>query len=102
MQRIAAMANACGIQVNPHVWGSPVMVAASLHLAATVPPCPPARAPLPYEQEPVMEFDRTPSAIREELCDPPFDQEGGFVAVPTAPGLGVEIERAAVERFVIG
>ena len=46
MQRIAAMANTCGIQVNPHVWGSPVMVAASLHLAATVPPCPPARTPL--------------------------------------------------------
>lgn len=102
MQRIAAMANACGIQVNPHVWGSPVMVAASLHLAATVPPCPPARTPLPYEQEPVMEFDRTPSAIREELCDPPFDQKGGFIEVPTAPGLGVEIDRAAVERFVVG
>jgi D-galactarolactone cycloisomerase len=100
MQRIAAMANTCGIQVNPHVWGSPVMVAASLHLAATFSPCPPSRQPLPYEQEPVMEFDRTPSAIREELCDTPFDQEGGFVTVPTAPGLGVEIERAAVERFV--
>ena len=33
MQRICAMANACGIQVNPHVWGSPVMIAATLHLA---------------------------------------------------------------------
>ena len=41
MARICAMANACGIQVNPHVWGSPVMIAATLHLAATLPPCPP-------------------------------------------------------------
>ena len=37
-----------------------------------------------------MEFDRTPNALREELCDPPFDQEEGFVAVPTGPGLGIE------------
>lgn len=52
MQRICAMANACGIQVNPHVWGSPVMIAATLHLAATLPPCPPAHNALPYLQEP--------------------------------------------------
>ena len=50
MARIAAMANACGIQVNPHVWGSPIMIAATLHLASTIPPCPPARIALPFVQ----------------------------------------------------
>ncbi|MDE2733959.1 MAG: mandelate racemase/muconate lactonizing enzyme family protein [Gemmatimonadota bacterium] len=99
MQRICAMANACGIQINPHVWGSPVMIAATLHLAATLPPCPPARNAQPYMQEPVMEFDRTPSAIRQELCVVPFDQEDSFVRVPTGPGLGIEVDEEVVERL---
>ena len=99
MQRICAMANACGIQVNPHVWGSPVMIAATLHLAATLPPCPPARNAQPYMQEPVMEFDRTPSAIRQELCAVPFDQEDSFVRVPTGPGLGIEVDEGVVARL---
>lgn len=99
MQRICATANACGIQVNPHVWGSPVMIAATLHLAATLPPCPPAHNAQPYMQEPVMEFDRTPSAIREKLCAVPFDQEDGFVRVPTGPGLGIEVDEEMVERL---
>ena len=99
MRNIAAAANAFGIQVNPHVWGSPIMIAASLHIAATLPPCPPAYAPRPYEQEPVMEFDRTPSAIREGIAAEPFDQQDGFVAVPTGPGLGVDIDESAVRRL---
>ena len=99
MQRICAMANACGIQVNPHVWGSPVMIAATLHLAATLPPCPPAHNAQPYMQEPVMEFDRTPSAIRQELCAVPFDQEDSFVRVPAGPGLGIEVDEEVVERL---
>ena len=102
MRSIAAAANAFGIQVNPHVWGSPIMIAASLHIAATLPPCPPAYAPRPYEQDPVMEFDRTPSAIREGIAAQPFDQQDGFVAVPTGPGLGVEIDEAAVRRLAGG
>ena len=47
MHRVASMANAFGILCNPHVWGSPVMIAASLHVASAVPECPPARAPRP-------------------------------------------------------
>ena len=77
------------------------MVAATLHLAATLPPCPPARNPEPYAQEPVMEFDRTPSAIREELSPLPFDAVDGSIAVPDGPGLGVEIDEEALERFTV-
>lgn len=99
MQRVCAMANACGIQVNPHVWGSPVMIAATLHVAATLPPCPPARNAQPYLQEPVMEFDRTPNTIRETICAVPFDHEDGFVRVPTGPGLGIEVDEGVVKRL---
>lgn len=99
MRNIAMTANAMGIQVNPHVWGSPIMIAASLHIASTIPPCPTAHDPRPYEQEPVMEFDRTPSGIREGLTPAPFEQRDGFVSVPTAPGLGVEIDEGALRRL---
>lgn len=99
MQRIAGMANAFGVQVNPHVWGSPVMIAASLHLASTVPSCPPARAPQPYSQEPVMEFDCTPNSIREELCGPPLTPVDGFLAVPTLPGLGIDVDLQVVQAL---
>ena len=99
MRNVAATANAFGIQVNPHLWGSPIMIAATLHVAASIPPCPPSREPEPYVQEPVMEFDRTPSAIRETLVREPFDQVDGFVAVPTGPGLGIEIDETALARL---
>ena len=99
MRNIAMTANSYGILVNPHVWGSPVMIAASLHLASTIPPCPSAYEPRPYEQEPVMEFDRTPSGIREGITVEPFDQQDGFITVPTGPGLGVEIDEDAVRRL---
>ncbi len=99
MRNVAMTANTQGIQVNPHVWGSPVMIAASLHVASTIPPCPPSGEPEPYVQEPVMEFDRTPSLIREGIMDAPFYQEDGFLSVPEGPGLGVEIDEKAVRRL---
>jgi D-galactarolactone cycloisomerase len=101
MRRIADMANTFGILVYPHVWGSPVMIAASLHLASTIPPCPPARQPQPYLQEPVMEFDRTPNPIRETLCVQPITQSEGFIPVPDGPGLGIEIDEAALEQLTV-
>ena len=96
MRNVAMTANTHGIQVNPHVWGSPVMIAASLHVAATLPPCPPSGTPEPFVQEPVMEFDRTPSEIREGLVENPFDLVDGYLAVPDGPGLGIEIDEDAV------
>ena len=101
LYHIAMMANTFGVQVAPHVWGSPIMIAASLHVAATLPSCPPARTPRPFEQEPVMEFDQTPNLIRDTLCGAPFTQRDGFVAVPSGPGLGVEVDEAALDRLCV-
>ena len=101
MARICSMANAYGIQVNPHVWGSPIMIAATLHLTATLPPCPTARDPQPYAQEPVMEFDRTPSAIRQQVCSEPFDQRDSYIQVPEGPGLGIEVDEYVVRDLSI-
>lgn len=99
MRNVAMTANSMGIQVNPHVWGSPIMIAASLHLASTLPPCTPARDPQPYAQEPVMEYDRTPSGIRDSLSITQFEMIDSTVVVPTGPGLGIEVDEDAVRRF---
>ena len=99
MRNVAMTANTHGIQVNPHIWGSPVMIAASLHVAATIPPCPTSGSPEPFVQEPVMEFDRTPSIIREGLMAEPFQQVDGYIRVPDGPGLGVHIDEDAVRSM---
>jgi len=97
MYRIGTMANALGIQVNPHVWASQITVAATVHLAAALPACPQAYRPVAYLQEPVMEFDQTPSPLRDAICRTPLLQHEGFIDVPDGPGLGIEIIETAVK-----
>ncbi len=101
MQRVIALADAMGLRIHPHVWGSPVMIAASLHLAATIPPVAPAHETRPFAQEPVMEFDRTPNPLREELVRQPFDQRDGYVTVPAEPGLGIAVDNSVLERYCV-
>ncbi len=99
MVKVAAIANTFGVHLYPHVWGSPIMIAATLHVAATLAPNPPARNALPYQQEPVIEFDRTPSIVREQLCLEAIDQVDGFISVPDGPGLGVEVNEEMVNQL---
>ena len=101
MRNVAMTANTMGIQVNPHVWGSPIMIAASLHVASTIPPCPPSGNPEPFVQESVMEYDRTPSAIRDNISPQTFKMTDGRLKVPTGPGLGVTIDEKEVKKLSI-
>lgn len=95
--KIAAMANAFGIRYVPHVWGTGVALAAALQLLAVLPSNPPCRFP----REPVLELDRTEHPFRQAVLKEPLEHDKGWVRVPTGPGLGVEVDRAAVARFRI-
>jgi len=53
------MANAFGVRVNPHVWGTGVAMAASLQLIATLPDNPPGLNPIP----PLLEFDQSEPSV---------------------------------------
>jgi D-galactarolactone cycloisomerase len=97
-KKIADMANAFGIRVNPHVWGTGVALAASLQLIAALPHNPPALHPI----EPLLEFDQSEHPIRMAIIEEPIVQRAGWVDIPNRPGLGIEIERQAVEKFRIG
>ncbi|MDL5363472.1 mandelate racemase/muconate lactonizing enzyme family protein [Halalkalicoccus sp. NIPERK01] len=87
MRRIASLADARNVQCLPHVFGSVVALAASLQVLATIP------------GNPMLEFDRTPNPIRDELAVDPIVNEGASVAVPGGPGLGIEIDHGVLERF---
>jgi D-galactarolactone cycloisomerase len=98
-KKIADMAHAYGLRYAPHVWGSGIALAAALQLLAVLPSfTPPSLNPL----EPMLEFDRTEHPIRQALLTAPIEHRGGRVAVPTGPGLGIEIDREALRRFRVG
>jgi D-galactarolactone cycloisomerase len=87
-RRVAAVAREFGVPVVPHVWGTPVAIAASLHLVATLP------------GRPWLEFDRSANPLRDELAGTTVTpDEDGRLTVPDGPGLGVDPDPAALERY---
>ena len=93
--RIAALASAHGLTVYPHVWGTAVGLFASLHLAAALPPNPPAMVPA----EVLFELDRTPNPLRDHLARNPLERRGDVLTLPEGPGLGLEVDRTVLERY---
>lgn len=96
-KKIAIMANAFGVRYNPHAWGTGVALAANLHLLAVLPHNPLSMNPV----EPMLEFDQTEHPFRLELLEEPFQQAGGRVKIPTRPGLGIEINRGALQQYEV-
>lgn len=87
-RRIAAFAQAYNLMVAPHAFSSAIVLVASMHLLASIP------------NGLILEFDQNPHALRQELLKEPIstDQQG-FVTLPDRPGLGVELDPVAVERY---
>jgi D-galactarolactone cycloisomerase len=96
-KKIADMATAFGVRVNPHVWGTAIGLAASLQLIAALPHNPPGLHPI----EPLLEFDQSEHPIRMAVAVAPIVQQGGWVAIPNGPGLGIEIDRTALAKFAV-
>jgi D-galactarolactone cycloisomerase len=94
-RHIMALAQSHGVQVNPHVWGSAIAQAASLQVIAAVPV---AHHSL-YAEEPILEYDRSSHPFRRELVSEPIQQFDGWVEIPSKPGLGVEVDRATLDRY---
>ncbi len=87
VRRIAWSAHDHGVLVVTHGWNTAVGVAADLHLAAALPV---ARW---------VEF-QTPSPYINDLLTAPFELDAdGCLAIPTGPGLGIELDLDAVARL---
>jgi L-alanine-DL-glutamate epimerase-like enolase superfamily enzyme len=72
---------------NPHSWSSAINTAASLHLCAS------ATNAIFFELKP------NPNPMQHELVDSPFEQAGGYVQVPEAPGLAVNVREDVVKKY---
>ena len=94
-KKIAALAEAFCIPNQPHNGFSPVETAASLQMLAVVPESPTSR----YTPPPYLEIINVQNPIRDELLVEPLHPVDGWVTIPDAPGLGIEIDRQALERF---
>ena len=94
-RKIAAMASAHGVECVPHAWGSAVGLAATVQFLAALPDTPPAFRPMP----PMLEFEQTPNPLRDHLALEPIVQVKGIVRVPDGPGLGIEVDRAVLEKY---
>jgi D-galactarolactone cycloisomerase len=94
-RHIAALAQAHGVMVNPHVWGSAVAQAAAVQYLAVLPV---AHHSL-FATQPVLEYDRSAHPFRQQLVTRPLQMLDGWVDVPDAPGLGIEVDRQVLQRF---
>src|SRR6266550_8781686 len=87
-RRIAALAQAHHLMVAPHAFAGAILFAASLHFIASIP------------NGLMLEFDQNPNGLRDELLKEPFREErDGTIRLPERPGLGIELDPAAVERY---
>jgi L-alanine-DL-glutamate epimerase-like enolase superfamily enzyme len=48
-----------------------------------------------------FELDRTADPFREGLAAEPLKRAGAIIEVPQRPGLGLEVDRAVVERHAV-
>jgi L-rhamnonate dehydratase len=89
-RRIAELAALHGALVIPHGWKTGITAAAARHFqAATV------NAPYVEMFHPAL-FE---SPLRRDLVRPEPEIHDGKIPLPTAPGLGVELDEAAVLRY---
>lgn len=86
-QAAAGVVRAAGREVNAHAWSSAVVTAASLALSFAAPHC------RQIEIKPL----RNP--MQHELPVTPIAARGGRFEPPTAPGLGVQLDEAVLDRY---
>jgi D-galactarolactone cycloisomerase len=96
--KIATLASVAGVHVTPHVWGSAVGQAAAVHFYAARPPHPGSLVP----EDKLIECDQSENPLRTEIADEPLRIDQGRIFVPQGPGLGIEINPAALARFSPG
>lgn len=88
--RVAELAARRGRLIVPHAWKTGITVAAAAHLATVTAHC-------PYFE--FLPAQLAESALRRDLVADAMQLVDGELTLPTKPGLGVELNQAALERF---
>ncbi|MGI8643147.1 MAG: galactonate dehydratase [Thermomicrobiales bacterium] len=87
-KKIAALAEAHYVGVVPHNPLGPISTAACLQLAASIPNFALQEYPLGEDQAP-----------KRDMLQTPLRCEAGYLLLPDAPGIGIELVEHAAERF---
>ena len=93
-RQLAAEVQAAGAIYSPHTWGDGLVLLANLHVVAAL------------STTPFVEFPYDPPHWTSErrdfiLPEPILPDEAGYITLPDAPGLGVEIDWPALEPLRI-
>ena len=91
-RKVCEIAADRGRLIVPHCWKSGIGIAASAHLSAATACCP------------FIEFlpaELSESALRRDLVSEELRLEEGQIPLPTRPGLGIELNREALEKFEV-
>ena len=91
--RIAQLAKETSRELIPHSWGVAFQIAANLHFAAAI------------GGKTYLEWPHEPPTWTEEfnyrLVKEPIRIENGFALVPDQPGLGLELDQAALRKYAV-
>lgn len=89
-KRIAALADTYNIPVSPHVGGGGIIsVAASVEYSASL------------SNFVILEHSHAAHAVKSAILNRPYSPADGAFPVTDAPGLGLDISDAALERYAI-
>lgn len=86
-RKIAALAQANHLTVVPHAWSSGIVIAASLHVISAIP------------NSCLLEYLIWENPIRKEMLVEDILVKDGYATVPEGPGLGIEINDQAIEKY---
>lgn len=89
-RRVCELAGARGRRICPHLWKTEISIAAALHLAAATPHC---------DYIEFLPVELAESGLRKDLTDHRLKMLDGALPLPTASGLGVELDRDALAAY---
>ena len=88
-RKIAAMAEASYLQIAPHVWGGPIVAAASLQIDTCC------------ANFLIQESMETFGGFHAELLKDPIEWKNGYIIPSRRPGLGYELNESTVKRYAL-
>ena len=88
-RQIADFATRRQLDCVPHAWLTDLLKAASLHLNA-------------YLMNALyLEYNVSTASLLNQLCHTPLSMKEGYLSVPTAPGLGVDVDEGLVKHYQV-
>lgn len=93
------LADHFGVRLVPHVFDGQIIRTATLHFLSTLPDW---RIKYASHSASPLECDISPNPLRDSLLTSPLvPNENGCIPVPTAPGLGVDVNTDLIKTYVI-